>query len=82
MSRGIDLNHEAFLYDHPLHRSDLPDLSRYKNSVAIDTETMGLHPHRDRLCVVQMSNGDGTAGVIQVPKDIPTLTWKSAARQS
>jgi ribonuclease D len=52
-----------------LHRGDLPDLSRYKDSVAIDTETMGLNPHRDRLCVVQMSNGDGTADVIQIPKD-------------
>jgi ribonuclease D len=52
-----------------LHRGDLPDLSRYTSSVAIDTETMGLHPHRDRLCVVQMSNGDGTADVVQIPKD-------------
>src|ERR1700761_6185679 len=52
-----------------LHRGDLPDLSRYTTSVAIDTETMGLHPHRDRLCVVQMSNGDGSADVVQVPKD-------------
>ena len=52
-----------------LHRGDLPDLSRYKDSVAIDTETMGLNPHRDRLCVVQMSNGDGSADVIQIPKD-------------
>ena len=49
-----------------LHRGDLPDLSRYTDSVAIDTETMGLNPHRDRLCVVQMSNGDGTADVIQI----------------
>ena len=59
-----------------LHRGDLPDLSRYNNSVAIDTETMGLHPHRDRLCVVQMSNGDGTADVVQIPKghsDAPNL---------
>ena len=59
-----------------LHRGDLPDLSRYKDSVAIDTETMGLHPHRDRLCVVQMSNGDGSADVIQIPKghsDAPNL---------
>ncbi|MDE2332385.1 MAG: ribonuclease D, partial [Bradyrhizobium sp.] len=39
------------------------------SSVAIDTETMGLHPHRDRLCVVQMSNGDGSADVVQIPKD-------------
>ncbi|WP_420967911.1 ribonuclease H-like domain-containing protein [Bradyrhizobium sp. B120] len=59
-----------------LHRGDLPDLTRYTDSVAIDTETMGLHPHRDRLCVVQMSNGDGTADVIQIPKghtDSPNL---------
>ena len=52
-----------------LHRGDLPDLSRYKDSVAIDTETMGLHPHRDRLCVVQLSSGDGSADVVQIPKD-------------
>jgi ribonuclease D len=59
-----------------LHRGDLPDLSRYTSSVAIDTETMGLHPHRDRLCVVQMSNGDGSADIVQVPKghrDAPNL---------
>src|SRR3979490_1695888 len=52
-----------------LHRGDLPHLSRYTDTVAIDTETMGLHPHRDRLCVVQMSNGDGSADVVQIPKD-------------
>ena len=52
-----------------LHRGDLPDLSRYTSSVAIDTETMGLNPHRDRLCVVQLSNGDGSADVVQMPKD-------------
>lgn len=51
------------------HRGDLPDLSRYTTSVAIDTETMGLNPLRDRLCVVQMSNGDGTADVIQIPRE-------------
>ena len=59
-----------------LHRGDLPDLSRYTHSVAIDTETMGLDPHRDRLCVVQLSNGDGTADVVQIPKghsDAPHL---------
>ncbi|MBI3701344.1 MAG: ribonuclease D [Afipia sp.] len=59
-----------------LHRGDLPDLSRYKESVAIDTETLGLNPHRDRLCVVQLSNGDGTADVVQIPaghKDAPNL---------
>ena len=51
------------------HRGDLPDLSRYTTSAAIDTETMGLNPLRDRLCVVQMSNGDGTADVIQIPRE-------------
>jgi len=50
-----------------LHRGDLPDLARYKDSVAIDTETMGLDPHRDRLCVVQLSPGDGSADVVQMP---------------
>jgi len=50
------------------HRGDLPDLSRYRNSVAIDTETMGLDHHRDRLCVVQLSPGDGTADIIQIPR--------------
>src|SRR5437016_1105916 len=49
-----------------LHRGDLPDLSHYTTSVAIDTETMGLNPHRDRLCVVQLSNGDGSADVVQL----------------
>src|SRR5712675_3094068 len=51
-----------------LHRGDLPDLARYTDSVAIDTETMGLHPHRDRLCVVQLSTGDGSADVVQILK--------------
>ncbi len=50
-----------------LHRGDLPDLSAYGNSVAIDTETLGLNPLRDRLCVVQLSPGDGTADVVQIP---------------
>lgn len=50
-----------------LHRGDLPDLVRYTGSVAIDTETLGLNPSRDRLCVVQLSPGDGTADVVQIP---------------
>jgi ribonuclease D len=49
-----------------LHRGDLPNLSAYKGVVAIDTETMGLDPHRDRLCVVQLSPGDGSADVVQI----------------
>ncbi len=55
-----------------LHRGDLPDLSHYRNhSVAIDTETMGLDPRRDRLCVVQLSPGDGSADVVQIPAGNP-----------
>jgi len=49
-----------------LHRGDLPDLSAYKGAVAIDTEAMGLDPRRDRLCVVQLSPGDGSADVVQI----------------
>lgn len=49
------------------HKGDLPDLANYDvDAVAIDTETLGLNPHRDRLCVVQLSPGDGTADVIQI----------------
>jgi ribonuclease D len=55
-----------------LHRGDLPDLSRYGREVAIDTETMGLDPRRDRLCVVQLSPGDGSADVVQIPADLKT----------
>jgi ribonuclease D len=55
-----------------LHRGDLPDLSRYRGgAVAVDTETMGLDPHRDRLCVVQLSPGDGSADVVQIPPGDP-----------
>ena len=50
-----------------LHRGDLPDLSGYGAVVAIDTETLGLNPLRDRLCVVQLSAGDGSADVVQMP---------------
>jgi ribonuclease D len=59
-----------------LHRGDLPNLSAYKGAVAIDTETMGLDPNRDRLCVVQLSPGDGSADVVQIPaghSDAPNL---------
>jgi ribonuclease D len=59
-----------------LHRGDLPDPSRYTGAIAIDTETMGLDLHRDRLCVVQLSPGDGSADVVQIaPRaaDAPNL---------
>ena len=58
------------------HRGDLPDLKRYSGVVAIDTETMGLDPRRDRLCVVQLSPGDGSADVVQIPagaRDAPNI---------
>ena len=65
------------------HRGDLPDLDRYGDVVALDTETLGLNPHRDRLCVVQLSAGDGTADVVQIPKgpvSAPNLTRLLADR--
>jgi ribonuclease D len=59
------------------HKGDLPDLSRYRGSAAIDTETLGLNPHRDRLCLVQLSPGDGSADIVQIAagqKQAPNLT--------
>ena len=48
-----------------LHRGDLPHDVVFSGSVAIDTEAMGLHPHRDRLCLVQLSAGDGVCHLVQ-----------------
>ncbi|WP_136657649.1 ribonuclease D [Nitratireductor sp. XY-223] len=61
------------------HKGDISegDMARYDGDIAIDTETLGLKPHRDRLCVVQLSPGDGTADVIQIAKGqkkAPNLT--------
>jgi ribonuclease D len=59
-----------------LHRGDLPNLNGYSGLVAVDTEAMGLDPNRDRLCVVQLSPGDGSADVVQITagqKDAPNL---------
>ena len=59
-----------------LYQNDLPDGLDLGPIVAIDCETMGLHPHRDRLCVVQLSGGDGNAHMVQVAKgqtDAPNL---------
>jgi ribonuclease D len=53
------------------HRGDLPADYQPGSSIAIDTETLGLSPHRDRLCVVQISTGDGHADVVQILKDGP-----------
>ena len=51
-----------------LHRGDLPADYVPGTAVAIDTETLGLHPARDRLCVVQISTGDGTVDVVQIAR--------------
>lgn len=51
-----------------LYQNDLPDGLKLGPVVAIDCETMGLHPHRDRLCVIQLSDGDGNAHLVQVAK--------------
>lgn len=48
-----------------LHKDDLPDGVSFGQSVAIDTETLGLNPHRDRLCLVQLSAGDNTCHMVQ-----------------
>lgn len=60
-----------------LHKGDLPDDLVLGPEVAIDCETMGLHPHRDRLCVIQLSDGNGDAHLIQISQDqtdAPNLT--------
>ena len=51
-----------------VHRGDLPDGVDFGSSVAVDSETLGLNPLRDRLCVVQLSAGDGDAHLVQIPK--------------
>ncbi len=61
---------------HQLHRGDLPAGLLFGDAVAIDTEAMGLNPHRDRLCLVQLSRGDGDAHLVQVAPggyDAPNL---------
>jgi ribonuclease D len=59
-----------------LHRGDLPENLDFGASVAVDTETMGLVNQRDRLCLVQLSRGDGTADLVQIAagqRDAPNL---------
>ena len=51
-----------------LHHNDLPEGISFGDAVAIDTETMGLNPHRDRLCLVQLSAGDGTCHMVKFDK--------------
>lgn len=59
-----------------VHQGDLPASVKFQDAVAIDSETLGLRPHRDRLCVVQLSAGDGTAHLVQLAQsgyDAPNL---------
>ena len=52
-----------------LHKGDLPDGLDLGRAVAVDTETLGLNPARDRLCLVQLSSGDGSAHLVQFARD-------------
>jgi len=54
---------------HHLHRGDLSEGVEFAAAVALDTEAMGLNPHRDRLCLVQLSAGDGSAHLVQFAPD-------------
>tara|TARA_Y100000590_G_scaffold36594_3_gene39608 strand:- start:724 stop:1335 length:612 start_codon:yes stop_codon:yes gene_type:complete len=62
-----------------LHKNDLPNRLNFSKSIAIDTETMGLNPARDRLCLVQISNGNGVCHLVQIfdpllrPKNLISL---------
>ncbi|WP_342628981.1 ribonuclease D [Nguyenibacter vanlangensis] len=55
-----------------LHRGDLPDDVSFHGTIAVDTEAMGLNPHRDRLCLVQISAGDGNAHLVQILPGTPS----------
>jgi len=66
-----------------LHLGDLAADIRFSGAVAIDTETLGLNPHRDRLCLVQLSGGDGNADIVQIApgqKSAPRLAALLADR--
>lgn len=64
------------------YKSDLPDGLDLGQVVAIDCETMGLNPHRDRLCVVQLSGGDGNAHIVQIEKGQTSAPNLSAMLQN
>ena len=51
-----------------LHHDDIPSEINFGNIIAIDTETMGLNLQRDRLCLIQLSSGDGNAHLVQISK--------------
>ncbi len=52
-----------------LYQGDIPAHIRFGSVIAVDTETMGLNPHRDRLCLVQLSGGDGNCHIVRFAKD-------------
>lgn len=59
-----------------LHKNDIPSNIKFGDCVAVDTETLGLNPVRDKLCLVQLSSGDGTAHIVQLDRknyDAPNL---------
>lgn len=59
-----------------LYNGDLPDGLDLGSIIAVDSETMGLHPHRDKLCLIQLSSGDGNAHLVQFDRssyDAPNL---------
>ncbi|MEO5336138.1 MAG: ribonuclease H-like domain-containing protein [Magnetospirillum sp. WYHS-4] len=60
-----------------LHEGDLPAGISFGNSVAVDTETTGLHPHRDRLCLVQLSAGDGVCHLVRIHRDRDAANLKA-----
>lgn len=55
-----------------LHKNDIPSGLKFSGSVAVDTETLGLVPGRDRLCLVQISAGDGNAHIAQISAESPS----------
>ena len=67
-----------------LHKNDLPDGLSFSGSIAVDTETLGLKPSRDRLCLVQLSAGDGEVHIVQLDGenwDAPNLKAVLGDRQ-
>ena len=65
-----------------LHKGDLPDTVKFGSIIAVDTEAMGLNPHRDALCVVQLSDGDGQAHVVQLNRDFDCPNLKALMADS
>src|SRR6266403_6300880 len=66
-ARGVP--HPRSEMTHKLYHGDLPEGVGFGAAVAVDTEAMGLNPHRDRLCLVQLSAGDGDAHLVQLAPD-------------